>query len=67
MRFKSKFARFENWDDGTGSFGDQAEGTVESRLNSGGVNTSAIPPMSQPLEGGTADILSGPSDVPPPF
>ena len=67
MRFKSKFARFENWDDGTGSFGDQAEGTVESRLNSGGVNTSAIPPMSQPLEGGTADILSGPSDVLPPF
>ncbi len=61
MRFKSKFARFENWD------GEQemTSGMRASRLNApAGDDPFAA---GTPLSGGTADILTpaGPGDQPP--
>lgn len=61
LRFKSKYARFENWEDEMDITGGQGE-TVASKLNS--INPSAIP-ASAPLGGGTADILGAPSDEAP--
>lgn len=62
LRFKSKYARFENWEDeitvGPGT-------TVDSSLN-GSTDYGAIPPVA-PLSGGAADILQGPTDEPTPF
>ncbi len=61
MRFKSRFARFENWDNEV----EMGSGMRESRLNSGsfpGDNTVS------PLSGGTADIVTttaDPTDTPP--
>ncbi|MCH5245083.1 MAG: replicative DNA helicase [Muribaculaceae bacterium] len=62
MRFRNKFARFENWEDdlSTGGIGQ----TVDSSLNT--FDTGAIPPP-MPLGGGTADILTPMPDEPAPF
>lgn len=58
MRFKSRYARFENWDGEV----EMSSGMRESRLNSG--NFSDMP---SPLSGGTADIMTtaAPGDIPP--
>ncbi|MCH5347532.1 MAG: replicative DNA helicase, partial [Muribaculaceae bacterium] len=62
MRFRNKFARFENWDDNLSA--DPIGQTVESSLNS--LSTGAIP-SPPPFTGGTADILSPSPDEPDPF
>lgn len=66
MRFRSHFARFENWDDNLSA----SMSSVGSRLNTGApIDTSATPTaspiLSGPLTGGTVD-LSHNSD-PTPF
>lgn len=58
MRFRAKYARFENWDDGM----DFAEQTMGS-----GMNAVPLTPGSTPLEGGSADFMPGPADEPAPF
>ncbi len=60
LRFKSKYARFENWDDNP--VPESTPTVVESRMNGGGA-----PGRTQPLSGGTADFLAGPTDEPTPF
>lgn len=65
LRFRARFARFENWDDNGGDATDPMAGgypvagggtvTVESRMNSLIDNTS-------PLSGGTADFMPAASD-----
>ncbi len=59
MRFKSRYARFENWDGEV----EMGSGMRESRLNSG-----SFPDEASPLSGGTADIMTtaaDPTDMPP--
>ncbi|MDE7443208.1 MAG: DnaB-like helicase C-terminal domain-containing protein, partial [Muribaculaceae bacterium] len=58
MRFRAKYARFENWDDGMG-FDEQTVGS--------GMNAVPLEPGSAPLSGGTADFMPGPADEPAPF
>ncbi len=61
MRFKAKFARFENWEEEDSGF---STGTVGSKLNDmQGVDLSAASPFS----GGSADFLATPDDTPAPF
>ena len=69
MRFKSRFARFENWDDADSQM---AQGQRRSRLNTsdleGDEGGFSIP--SATFAGGTADISAATSaadDTPPPF
>ncbi|MBO4995879.1 MAG: replicative DNA helicase [Muribaculaceae bacterium] len=63
MRFKAKFARFENWEGGDE---DADMASVESRLNSEMSDLGDGAPS--PLNGGTADFLSeGNGDDAPPF
>ncbi|MCC8175925.1 MAG: replicative DNA helicase [Bacteroidales bacterium] len=50
LRFRSKFARFENWGEAADDF---APTTVASSLNSGGAGVTS---SSMPLGGGSADI-----------
>ncbi|MDE6325986.1 MAG: DnaB-like helicase C-terminal domain-containing protein, partial [Duncaniella sp.] len=64
MRFKSKYARFENWD----GEGEVSSGTMGSRLNADiGGASSAFVPSGDPLSGGTADIMPSPADDVAPF
>lgn len=64
MRFKSKYARFENWD----GDGEVSSGTMGSRLNAeiDGAS-SAFVPAGDPLSGGTADIMPSSADDVAPF
>lgn len=67
MRFRARFARFENWEDGSTDdpLAAPAMSTVGSRLNNMG---PSYPPIeSAPLSGGSADFTSGPDDSPVPF
>ncbi|MDE6458974.1 MAG: hypothetical protein K2L31_10330, partial [Muribaculum sp.] len=61
MRFKAKFARFENWEDEDSPF---STGTVGSKLND--MEPSDLGAASS-FSGGTADFLAAPDDTPPPF
>ena len=61
MRFKAKFARFENWDEDDSGF---STGSVGSKLNDlQGADIST----SSPFSGGSADFLSTPDDSLAPF
>lgn len=60
MRFKAKFARFENWDEEDTGF---STGTVGSKLNDCSLPISATRRLSR----GTADFLAAPDDAPAPF
>jgi len=66
MRFKAKFARFENWNEAD----DLMNATISSRLNSDGTSESPAPfsltPASEQLQGGSADIFDKPG-TPAPF
>lgn len=64
MRFKSRYARFENWEGEV----EMASGSKVSRLNSGddGGGSDAFAPSS-PFSGGSADILGATSDDMAPF
>lgn len=67
MRFRARFARFENWEDGSTDdpLAAPAMSTVGSRLNNMG---PGYPPIeSAPLSGGSADFTSGPDDSMVPF
>jgi replicative DNA helicase len=57
MRFRGKFARFENWSEETSV----QMTSVGSKLNAGGVD----PVGQSPFSGGTADLT--PDDAPAPF
>ena len=59
MRFRSKFARFENWNDGV----DMESTTVQSRLNS----DDAFAGTPTAFSGGTAAFSLSSDDTPPPF
>lgn len=61
MRFKAKFARFENWDEEDTGF---STGTVGSKLNDMQPADLGNP---SPFSGGTADFLAAPDDTPAPF
>lgn len=59
LRFKARFARFENWGEE-----DISQATVGSRLN----NPEGISPIGTPiLQGGTADFQATTSDDIPPY
>ncbi len=63
MRFKSRYARFENWDGEV----EMTSGTKMSRLNAvadeGGGDFNPV----SPFQGGSADILGAAPDDAPPF
>lgn len=60
MRFKAKFARFENWTEET----TVTTGEIGSRMN----NPGAFPDAgANPFVGGNADFLSAPGETAPPF
>lgn len=64
MRFKSKYARFENWD----GEGEVSSGMMGSRLNAEIEGaSSAFVPSGDPLSGGTADIMPSAADDVAPF
>lgn len=60
LRFKARFARFENWTDEEVR---AVSGTMGSRINA----LSDAPSGNTQFSGGTADILGGPDDGAPPF
>lgn len=60
MRFKAKFARFENWEEEDSGF---STGTVGSKLND--LQDTDLP--TSQFSGGTADFLSAADDSPAPF
>lgn len=60
MRFKAKFARFENWEEEDSGF---STGTVGSKLND--LQETDLP--ASQFSGGTADFLSAADDSPAPF
>ncbi|MDE6114579.1 replicative DNA helicase [Barnesiella sp. WM24] len=60
MRFKAKFARFENWEEEDSGF---STGTVGSKLND--LQDTDLP--ASQFSGGTADFLSAADDSPAPF
>ena len=70
MRFRSKYARFENWD---GELSSGGTGTYRSRMNEAGATPAGLEgsggfnvPSTSPFAGGTADILApGPDDSAP--
>lgn len=68
MRFRSMFARFENWDEGTVSGGE-----VRSRLGdsasgpfakTAAATVTAGDPITDPFAGGSVNLASAPSDTP---
>lgn len=61
LRFKARFARFENWAEDELS---SRHGTMGSRMNS---MAEEFPAVEQQFAGGTADIMSGSDDGAPPF
>ena len=63
LRFKARFARFENWDEEDND-ALSSTSTVGSRLNT--FDNDPIASTSA-LSGGDADIMRGPEDTPPPF
>ena len=68
LRFKGKFARFENWEGEEG----MGEATVGSKLNSMGDNPFASAPAvnvtsSNPFSGGSADLSPTSGESAPPF
>ena len=64
MRFKSKYARFENWEGETSV----SSGQLESRLNATDGTVPVMPPSGVTgFVGGSADILSSSSDETAPF
>lgn len=63
MRFRNKFARFENWTDESGGV---VENTVESQLSNFGSPSSPNVDLAAQFAGGTADISSTSSE-PAPF
>ncbi len=66
MRFRARFARFENWEDGGDDpLATPSLSTVGSRLNTMDSDFGAS--ASEALSGGTADFTAGPDDTPPPF
>ena len=59
MRFKSKYARFENWEGETSV----SSGQLESRLNAADGTVPVMPPTGATgFVGGSANILSSSSD-----
>lgn len=64
LRFRSKFARFENWSENDT---DMAPQTVASRMNTGDSASEAGYPLSSSLSGGTADITAPPTGEEAPF
>ncbi len=60
LRFKARFARFENWTDEEVR---AVSGTMGSRINA----LSDAPSGATQFSGGTADILGGPEEGAPPF
>ena len=63
MRFVSRFARFQNWNEND----IVTTGIVGSKLNSGGFGESdplAAPSGNSPFMGGTADLQTGDGNVP---
>lgn len=62
LRFRAKYARFENWDDDLSGTG-LSMASVGSRLNAGGAEPVQSP---SPFNGGTVDLTSG-GDTPTPF
>ena len=62
LRFKARFARFENW--GEEEESPFATASVGSRLNDMANIELEAPPS---FTGGNADFISGPDDGPPPF
>lgn len=60
LRFKARFARFENW---TEDESISMLGTVGSRMNS--LSDKELP--SNQFSGGTADIIGSPDESAPPF
>lgn len=60
LRFKARFARFENWTDEEVH---SVSGTMGSRINA----LSDAPSGTTQFSGGTADILGGPEEGAPPF
>ncbi|MCM1520393.1 MAG: replicative DNA helicase [Lachnoclostridium sp.] len=63
MRFKSKYARFENWDDNT----EMTSVTVGSRINADGNAQSGAFAQPKPFQGGSADITATTTDELAPF
>ena len=64
MRFKSKYARFENWEGETSV----SSGQLESRLNAADGTVPVMPPSGATgFVGGSANILSSSSDEVAPF
>ncbi|MEZ3562798.1 MAG: replicative DNA helicase [Duncaniella sp.] len=64
MRFKSKYARFENWEGETSV----SSGQLESRLNAADGTVPVMPPTGATgFVGGSANILSSSSDEVAPF
>ncbi len=66
MRFRAKYAKFDNWEGTTDD--DPVQETVGSKLNAfSGADMSGFPGDSNPLTGGTADFMPGSGDEPAPF
>ena len=65
MRFKSRYARFENWD----SEPEMTSGSKVSRLNAGDddFGGGGFGQPASPFSGGSADILGAPGDDVAPF
>jgi replicative DNA helicase len=64
LRFRSKFARFENWSE---NFDEMESQTVASRLNSDQPGDAPAMPGVGRLEGGSADISASPTGEEAPF
>ena len=63
MRFKSRYARFENWDGEP----EMTSGSKVSRLNADGGDFNDGFGQSSPFSGGSADILGAPGEDAAPF
>lgn len=61
MRFRAKFARFENWDEPNVPM---SMASVSSRLNAAMDQASSAEPQNNPFSGGTADLTAGPDVAP---
>lgn len=59
LRFKAKFARFENWTEE----GQISTESIGSRMNAPGM----LEGSGDPFSGGTADFMPSPGDAPAPF
>lgn len=68
MRFRGAFARFENWDDNSGGFGEMRSKIGGGATDDAPADTSdplGAPPS--PFSGGSADISAAPGSAAPPF